>query len=85
MIKIETESLTYTIMYIYAPNIPRKMKKKNSKLETYISNNTNNIFWGDFNMVEDIPKDRVGRNLTTQQYDIEHINNIKINNKIIDI
>ena len=36
-------------------------------------------------MVEDIPKDRVGRNLTTQQYDIEHINNIKINNKMIDI
>ena len=32
LIKIETESFSYTITNIYAPSIPRKRKKKNSKI-----------------------------------------------------
>ena len=36
-------------------------------------------------MVEDIPKDRSGRNPTTQHYGIENIKNIKQNNDMIDI
>ena len=55
------------------------------KLETYISNNTNNILGGDFNMVEDISKDRAGGNLTTQHYCIEYLNNNKSNKNMIDI
>ena len=76
--------LSYTITNIYAPNIPRKRKKLFQILKTYISNNTNNILGGDFNMVEDIPKVRAGKNWTTQHYGIEHINKIK-NNNVIDI
>ena len=40
---------------------------------------------GDFNMVENKPKDRAGGNPLTQQYHIEYINNIKNNNNMIDI
>ena len=36
-------------------------------------------------MVEDISKDRAGRNPTTQHYGIEYIRNIKNNNNMIDI
>ena len=36
-------------------------------------------------MVEDIPKDRAGGNPTIQHYDLEYIENIKNNNKMIDI
>ena len=36
-------------------------------------------------MVEDILKERAGRNLTTQHYGIEYIRNIKNNNNMIDI
>ena len=82
-IKIETELLSFTITNIYTPKIPRKRKKK--KLETYIQNNTNNNLARDFNMVEDILKDRTGENLTTQHYGIENINNNKNNNNMIDI
>ena len=53
-------------------------------MEKYKPNNTNNTV-GDFNMVENIPKDRAGRNLTTQHYRIEHINNINNTNNLIDI
>ena len=67
-IKIETELLSFTITNIYTPKIPRKRKEK--KLETYIQNNTNNNLARDFNMVEDILKDRTGENLTTQHYGI---------------
>ena len=52
-------------------------KKISQKLETYISNNTNNIIGGDFNMVEDIPNDRAGGNPTTQHYGIEHTKTLK--------
>ena len=80
--KIEADLQTYTITNIYAPNIPKKRKHFFQKLETYISNNTNNIL-GDFNMVEDIPKDRSGGNLTNEYYGIENIKNIKQNNDMI--
>ena len=69
----------------YAANIPKKRKKFFQKLETYIKNNNNNILGGDFNMVENIPKDRAGRNPTTQHYGLEYIKNIKENNNMIDI
>ena len=36
-------------------------------------------------MVEDILKDRKGRNPTTQHYGIEYINNNKNNNNMINI
>ena len=36
-------------------------------------------------MVEDILKDRAGRNPTTQHYGIEYIRNMKNNNNTIDI
>ena len=36
-------------------------------------------------MVENIPKDRAGRNPTTQHYGLEYIKNIKENNNMIDI
>ena len=36
-------------------------------------------------MVEDILKERAGRNPTTQHYGIEYIRNIKNNNNMIDI
>ena len=77
--KIEMEWLSYKRRNIYAPNIPRK-RKKNQKLEIYIQNSTNNILEGDFNMVEDIPIDRGGRNPTwVVRHGIEYINNIKNN------
>ena len=81
-IKIETETCTFKIRNIHAPNIPKKRKRFFEKLETYIKNDSTNILGGDFNMVEDIPKDRAGGNLTTQQYDVDHI---KTNNNMIDI
>ena len=84
-IDIETELTCYRITNIYAPNIPKKRGKNIQKLETHISNNSNNILGGDFNMVEDIPKDRAGGNPKTQHYGIEYINNIKNNNNMIDI
>ena len=84
-IKVETELQSYTITNIYAPNIPKKRKIFFQKLETCISDNTNNILGGDFNMVEDVPNDRAGGNPTTQHYGIEHIKNIKNRNNMIDI
>ena len=75
-IKIEMESLTN----IYAPNIPKKRKHFFQKLET---NNNNNILGEDFNMVENIQKDRAGGNPTTQHYGLEYIENIKKKKKII--
>ena len=84
-IKIETETCTMKITNIYAPNIPKKRKRFFEKLETYIKNDTKNILGGDFNMVEDIPQDRAGGNPTTQHYGIEHLQNIKTNNNMIDI
>ena len=36
-------------------------------------------------MVEDFPQDRAGRNPTTQYYGVEHLQNIKTNNNMIDI
>ena len=84
-IKVETELQSYTITNIYAPNIPKKRKNFFQKLETCISDNTNNILGGDFNMVEDVPNDRAGGNPTTQHYGIEHIKNIKNRNNMIDI
>ena len=68
-IDIETELTSYRITNIYAPNIPKKGEKF-QKLETHISNNSNNILGGDFNMVEDMTKDRAGGNPKTQHYDI---------------
>ena len=85
LIKIKTEPLSYITTNIYAPNIPRKRKKFFQKLETNITNNSNNISEGDFNMVEDIPNHRTGGNPTFQHYGIEYINNIKNNNDMIDI
>ena len=68
------------------PSMYQKEGKKNSqKLETYVSNNTNNIIGGDFNMVEDIPNDRASGNPTIQHYGIEHAKNIKNANNMIDI
>ena len=68
------------------PSMYQKEGKKNSqKLGTYVSNNTNNIIGGDFNMVEDIPNDRAGGNPTIQHYGIEHTKNIKNTNNMIDI
>ena len=68
------------------PSMYQKEGKKNSqKLETYVSNNTNNIIGGDFNMVEDISNDRAGGNPTIQHYGIEHTKNIKNANNMIDI
>ena len=84
-IDIETELTSYRITNIYAPDIPKARGKKCQKLETHISNNSNNIIGGDFNMVEDIPKDRAGGNPKTQHYGIEYINNVKNNNNMIDI
>ena len=75
-IKIEMESLTN----IYAPNIPKKRKHFFQKLET---NNNNNILGEDFNMVENIQKDRAGGNPTTQHYGLEYIENIKKKKTII--
>ena len=40
---------------------------------------------GDSNMIENIPLDRGGGNPTTQHYGIEHLQNIKTNNNMIDI
>ena len=34
----------------------------------YIKNNNNNILGGDFNMVENMPKDRAGENPAAQHY-----------------
>ena len=59
------ESSSFIITNIYAPNIPKKRKKICQNLETYITNNNNNILGGDFNMVENIQKDRAGGNPTT--------------------
>ena len=74
------EWLSYKRTNIYAPNIPRKRKKKNPKLEIYIQNSTNNILEGDFNMVEDIPINRGARNPTwVVRHGIEYISNIKNN------
>ena len=84
-IDIETELISYRITNIYASNIPKKRKFFFQKLETQFPNNLNNILGGDFNMVEDILKDRAGGNLTTQHYGIEYIRNIKNNNNMIDI
>ena len=84
-IDIETELISYRITNIHAPNIPKKRGKNFQKLETQFPNNLNNILGGDFNMVEDILKDRAGGNRTTQHYGIEYIRNIKNNNNMIDI
>ena len=84
-IKIDTELQSYTITNIYALMYLKKRKKLFQKLETHISNNTNNILGGDFNMVKDIPNDRTGGNPTTQHYGTEYIKNIKNNNNMIDI
>ena len=72
-VKIDTELQSYTITNIHAPNVPKKRRKFFQKLETRISNNTNNILGGDFNMVEDVPNDRADGNATTQHYGIEYI------------
>ena len=64
-IKIEMESSSFIITNIYAPNIPKKRKNFFQNLETFITNNNNNILGGDFNMVENIQKDRAGGNPTT--------------------
>ena len=85
LIDIETEFISYRITNIYAPNIPKKRKIFFQKLETQISNNLNNILGGDFNMIEDISKDRAGRNPTNQHYGIKYIRNIKNNNNMIHI
>ena len=84
-IKIEMESSSFIITNIYASNIPKKRKKFFQKLETYIKNNNNNILGGDFNMVENISKERAGVNPTTQHYSLEYMKNIKENNNMIDI
>ena len=84
-IKIDMESSSFIITNIYTPNIPRKRKKFFQKLETYIKNNNNNILGGDFNMVENIQKDRAGGNPTTQHYGLEYIENIKENNNMTNI
>ena len=76
-IDIETELISYRIPNIYAPNIPKKRNFFFQKLETQFPDNLNNILGRDFNMVEDISKDRAGRNLKTQHYGIEYIRNIK--------
>ena len=81
-IKIDMESSSFIITNIYTPNIPRKRKKFFQKLETYIKNNNNNILGGDFNMVENIKKDRARRNPTTQHYGLEYIENTKENNNM---
>ena len=83
-IKIETDSLSFKVTNIYAPNAPWK-RKHFKKLEAYIKNDTKNVLGEDFNKVEDISKDRAGRNLTTQHYGLEHIGNIKNNSNMIDI
>ena len=75
-IKTEMESSSFIITNIYAPNIPRKRKQFFKNLETYITNNNNNILGGDFNMVENIQKDRAGENPTIQHYGLEYIENI---------
>ena len=75
-IKTEMESSSFIITNIYAPNIPRKRKQFFKNLETYITNNNNNILGGDFNMLENIQKDRGGGNPTTQHYGLEYIENI---------
>ena len=67
-IKIDMESSSFIITNIYAPNIPKKRKHFFQKLETFITNTNNNILGGDFNMVENIQKDRDGGNPTTQHY-----------------
>ena len=51
----------------------------------YIKNNNNNILGGDFNMVENILKDRADGNPTTQHYGLGQIENINENNNMIDI
>ena len=51
----------------------------------YIKNNNNNILGGDFNMVENMPKDRAGENPSTQHYGVGQTENIKENNNVIDI
>ena len=79
------ESSSFIITNIYASNIPKKRKKFFQKLETYIKNNNNNILGGDFNMVENISKERAGVNPTTQHYGLEYMKNIKENNNMIDI
>ena len=79
------ELSSFIITNIYVPNIPKKQKKFFQKLETYIKNNNNNILRGDFNMVENIQRDRAGGNPTTQHYGLEYIENIKENNNMIDI
>ena len=84
-IKIEMESSSFIITNIYATNIPKKRKIFFQNLETFITNNNNNILGGDFNMVENIQKDRAGGNPTTQHYGLEYIKNIKENNNMIDI
>ena len=43
----------------------------------YIKNNNNNILGGDFNMVENILKDRADGNPMTQHYGLGQIENIK--------
>ena len=84
-IKIEMESSSFIITNIYAPNIPKKRKKNFQNLQTFITNNNNNILGGDFNMVENIQKNRADGNPTTQHYGLEYIKNIKENNNMIDI
>ena len=79
------ELSSFIITNIYVPNIPKKQKKFFQKLETYIKNNNNNILRGDFNMVENIQRDRAGGNPTTQHYGLEYIENIKESNNMIDI
>ena len=71
------ESSSFIITNIYVLNIPKKRKHFFQKLETFITNNNNNILGGDFNMVENIQKDRAGGNPTTQHYGLECIENIK--------
>ena len=84
-IKIEMESSSFIVTNIYAPNLPKKRKKFFQNLETYTKNNDNNILGGDFNMVENILKERAGVNPTTQHYGLEYMKNIKENNNMIDI
>ena len=79
------ESSSFIITNIYAQNIPKKRKIFFQNLETFITNNNNNILEGDFNMVENIQKDRAGGNPTTQHYSFQYIENIKENNNTTEI
>ena len=76
-IKVEMESSSFIMTNIYPPKISKKPKKICQNLENFITNNNNNIIGGDFNMVENIQKDRAGGNPTTQHYGLEYIENIK--------